>query len=40
MRPLISVVVPVYFNAATIARLSDRLRAAAAGRTGTSRASS
>lgn len=31
MRPLISVVVPVYFNAGTISRLADRLRAAAAG---------
>ncbi len=30
-RPLISVVVPVYFNAGTIARLAERLRSAASG---------
>ncbi len=30
-RPLVSVVVPVYFNAATLARLAERLRASAAG---------
>ncbi|HXM77831.1 MAG TPA: glycosyltransferase, partial [Thermoanaerobaculia bacterium] len=30
-RPLVSVVVPVYFNAATLPRLAERLRAAAAG---------
>ncbi|MCA1609951.1 MAG: glycosyltransferase family 2 protein, partial [Acidobacteria bacterium] len=30
-RPLVSVVVPVYFNAGTVSRLAERLRAAASG---------